>query len=86
MNKRHLLPDIQSLGSSALLFTANHITARSMLVARPQSKWRETAPGDVVKIAYHTSSAKREPSVVEPIHFYSLIFGGLCAKDAIPFH
>ena len=29
----HLLPDIQSLDSSALLFTANHITARSMLVA-----------------------------------------------------
>jgi hypothetical protein len=34
MNKHHLLPDIQSLDSSALLFTANYITARSMLVAR----------------------------------------------------
>ena len=33
MSKHHLLPDIQSLDSSALLFTDNHITARSMLVA-----------------------------------------------------
>jgi hypothetical protein len=33
MSKHHLLPDIQSLDSSALLFTANHIAARSMLVA-----------------------------------------------------
>jgi len=33
MSKHHPLPDIQSLDSSALLFTANHIIARSMLVA-----------------------------------------------------
>jgi hypothetical protein len=33
MSKHHLLPDIQSLDSSALLFTANHVTACSMLVA-----------------------------------------------------
>jgi hypothetical protein len=36
--KHHLLPDIESLDSSALLFIANHITARRMLVA---CSWQE---------------------------------------------
>ena len=38
MSKHHFLPNIQSLDSTALLFTANHITACSTLVAASSAK------------------------------------------------